>query len=756
MPGPTRRIVLTAMAATTVGAATAATITARASAAAAGSWTSVQPGVPSSGCDGVRATVALDANGALTLEATWDCQQVLAPAPIGLVTAEADYTTGLEFVSRGDETISFTYEVVAGKSRVRERTATETRLVFAKDSAEITVFVRTSADGVALRYELPSGATVLGEATSFELPADAQLSCMPFANEHEYLYATSAVSAVPGGEYSMSMFAQLADGASVLLAESGVDGGYSGGRFAHDEGTGRFTVTLADAEIQHTEPFATAWRVAVIGTTATVVESTLVDDVAVPSQVTDTSWIRPGVSAWPWFDGMHETQRDLEKLKQWADYAASQGWPYLLVDDGWIEAPEIIPELVAYAGERGVLIMLWYHWRDLDTADKRADQFTTITEWGVVGVKMDFMGSEEQAIHQWYDAALADARDYQLMVDLHGSRLPVGVHRTWPHVLTSEAIRGEESGPNRNIEHVAAIPFTRGAIGPTDYSPMSFQMSNPNSDGAELALGVVLDSGILLPGSTIPDYEARPEAQRWLRTLPAVWDETRYVSGDPLTGAVIARRDGDRWFVGSLRRGDAGTTSYPTDFLGSTGTWHAEITTDGPDGLVRTSQVISAGDPLSVEEVADGGHAVKLTRAPSVPEGYHQLTVAGSDHVVGVEGGSDANDAKIVRSPGSDSPHQRFEFTPVAGGYTRLVNEGSGRDVVIDSASRDAGAKVIQYEYATGSDTNDEWLLEDAGEGRIRLANRFSGLYLTAGDAEGTQCEQRPYDGGDHQTFTIS
>jgi alpha-glucosidase len=154
--------------------------------------------------------------------------------------------------------------------------------------------------------------------------------------------------------------------------------------------------------------------------------------------------------------------------------------------------------------------------------------------------------------------------------------------------------------------------------------------------------------------------------------------------------------------------------------------------------------------------VADGGHAVKLTRAPSIAAGYHRLTVAGSDHVVGVEGGSDANDTKIVRSPGSDSPHQRFEFTPVAGGYTRLVIQGSGKDVVIDSASRDAGAKVIQYEYATGSDTNDEWLVEDAGEGRIRLANRFSGLYLTAGDVEGAPCEQRPYDGGDHQTFTIS
>ncbi|ROP34837.1 glycoside hydrolase family 97 protein [Saccharothrix texasensis] len=722
--------------------------------AAPGSWTSVQPGATAGGCDGVRATVALDAAGSLTLGATWECRVALLPAPVGVVTAAADFTSGLTFVQRVDTPVSSSYSVVAGKSKNRARTATETRLVFAKGADRVTVVVRTARDGVALRYELPGSATVLREATSFEVPGDAVVSLAPFGVNHESNFVTSTAAAVGDGEYDLSVFAQHPNGSQVLLAESGVDGGYSGGRLTHARGTGRFAVKLADAQVARTGAFATAWRTAAIGTTATVVESTLVDDVAPPSKVADTSWVRPGVAAWPWLDGFHDTQRNLPKLKQWADYASAQGWPYLLVDDGW-KGVTWMPELVEHARARGVRVMLWYHWTDLDTEAERDAEFTRITGWGVAGVKMDFMDSETRARHQWYDAALASTARYRLMVDLHGSRLPVGVHRTWPHVLTTEDVRGEEYPGGRTIDHVAAIPFTRGALGPADYSPMSFQQGNPNSDAAELALGVLYESGIMLPGGRVSDYQARPEAQRWMRLLPTTWDETRYVSGDPATGAVVARRDGDRWFVGALRKGTAGTISYPTAFLGS-GTWHAEITTDGPAGLVRTSRVVQAGEALSVASVANGGHVVKLTRAATAPTGARVLANTGTGFVVDVYDAGVADDVPVIGWTGNGGTNQRFTLSPLGDGYVRVVNQNSGKDIVVQGASRDAGAKVIQYSYEPGANTNDEWLLEDAGDGRHRLANRFSGLYLTMPATQGAQLEQRPYDGSDRQTFTVT
>ncbi|MFB7673346.1 glycoside hydrolase family 97 catalytic domain-containing protein [Kitasatospora purpeofusca] len=745
-----RRAVVTAtLLALTAGLTSATTGPA---AAAPGSWTSVQPGASPGGCDGVRATVALDGDGTPTLAAGWNCRPVLSPAPIGLVTAATDFSTGLTFVGRTDRAVTETYTTVSGNSRTRTRTATETGLVLAKGTARITVHVRTSADGVALRYELPGGATVLREATSFELPADAQLTREVFWDAHENTYSTSAVSAVPDGEYGMSMFGQLANGARVLLSESGVDGGWSGGRFTHTRGDGRFTVKLADAQVVRTGAFTTPWRVAAIGSTATVVESTLEDDVAPASKVADTSWIEPGIAAWPWFDGTRATQKDLGKLKGWADYASSQGWPYLLVDDGW-KGVTWMPDLVSYARARGVKIMLWYHWQDLDTAAKRATEFGRLNQWGVVGVKMDFMGSESQARQRWYDEALADAAAHRLMVDLHGARLPVGVNRTWPNVLTSEAVRGEEYSASRPIGHVTAVPFTRGALGAADYSPMSFQRANPDSDAAELALGVLYESALMLPGGRVADYRARPEAQRWMRELPTVWDETRFVQGDPVGGAVVARRNGDRWFVGAITGGGAGTVAYPTAFLGG-GTWHAEITTDGPDGLVRTSRVIRAGDTLSVPNVARGGHAVKLTKVPALPTGYRTVTLAGGSDALAVDGPAGCG-VPVVRAAGDGSDARSFELEPLGDGYVRIVNRGSGEDVVVRGASRDAGGKVVQCAYATGEKTNDEWLAEDAGNGRIRLGNRYSGLYLTASGTAGGQFEQRPLDGSGAQLFTV-
>ncbi|MGW4646871.1 glycoside hydrolase family 97 catalytic domain-containing protein [Kitasatospora sp. NPDC004289] len=720
-------------------------------AASPDSWSTAQPGATDAGCDGVRATMALDPAGSPTLTASRDCHPALLPAPIGLVTAAADLSTGLAFVNRTDRTVHDAYRTTVGGARLRDRTATETRLVFAKGPDRLTVHLRTSPDGIALRYELPTGATVLREATAFELPPDAQLTRSSYGPAHEALYSSSPLAAVPTGDLGMDLFAQLPDGTSVLLSESGVDGGYAGGRFTHTQGTGRFTVALADSQVARTDAFATPWRVAVIGTTATVVESTLEDDVAPPSRIADTSWIVPGIAAWPWFDGGKATQRDLGKLKGWADYASSQGWPYLLVDDGW-KGVGWMPELVAYARDRDVRILLWYHWQDLDTPAKRGAEFDRLNRWGVAGVKMDFMGSEARARQQWYDAALADAAEHRLVVDLHGSRLPVGVHRTWPHVLTSEAVRGEEYSTGRTIGHVTAVPFTRGALGPVDYSPMGFQRSNPDTDGAELALGVLYESGLMLPGGRVADYRARPEAQRWMRQLPTVWDETRFVQGGPVSGAVIARRSADRWFLGAVTGGAAGTIAYPTAFLGN-GSWHAEITTDGPDGLVRTSRVIRAGDTLAVPNAARGGHVVKLTRALTPPTGFRTLAPVDGQPLA-VQGGAAGCGVPVVGAPADGGAASGFELRPLGDGYLRMVNRGTGEDVVVLGASRDAGAALVQCVYASGAKTNDEWLAEDAGDGRFRLANRYSGLYLTAPRAPGGRFEQRPFDGSGRQLLT--
>jgi alpha-glucosidase len=576
-------------------------------------WSVAQPGAAPTGCDGVRASLALTPSGGLNLGATRDCAVALEPAPVGLVTTSADLSTGLTFVSRTDSTISYSYTTVAGKSRQRQRTATESRFVFAKGDVRMTVFVRVSPDGVAYRYELPAATTITREVSTFQVPgtSPSYLAQTQISYENQYGRGTAATAATADYAYP----ALFHVGANwVLLSESDVDGRYSGGRLSHTTGAGRYTVSLADAQVAVGAGFVSSWRTAIIGALGTVVESTLNDDVAPPSRIADTSWIRPGVSAWSWLDGSRPTQQNLARQKEYVDYAAAQGWEYVIVDDGW-KSVTWMPELVSYATARNVKIILWYAYTDVDTDAERTTQFSRIAGWGVAGVKLDFMESDSQARYRWYDATLAATAQYRLVVNFHGSTIPHGIQRTWPHVLSMEAVRGEEANA-RNLGHITTLPFTRNVVGSMDYTPMSFQRVQPNSAGAELGLAVVYESGMAVFGGSISAYQARPEVQRFLRQVPAAWDETRLLSGEPAVGATIARRNGQRWFVGAVLPGVARTVSVPTSFLGS-GSWLVETITDGSAGLTRTARTVTAGTAVNVGIAANGGFAMQLCPATS-------------------------------------------------------------------------------------------------------------------------------------------
>ncbi|MFD4907018.1 RICIN domain-containing protein [Kitasatospora purpeofusca] len=167
---------------------------------------------------------------------------------------------------------------------------------------------------------------------------------------------------------------------------------------------------------------------------------------------------------------------------------------------------------------------------------------------------------------------------------------------------------------------------------------------------------------------------------------------------------------------------------------------------------VTTSQL---GDTTGTPVTIRVGCAVPVP--VPVPTGNRTVSVAGTGDVVDVSGASTADGARVIRWQDGSRDNQRFGFTPLGDGYVRIVNQRSGKDLVVLNASRAAGAEIIQHSYSPGATSNDEWLLEDAGNGRARIANRYSGLYLTAGAVQGDQFQQRPYDtGGDRQTFTVS
>src|SRR5207248_3542153 len=282
-----------------------------------------------------------------------------------------------------------------------------------------------------------------------------------------------------------------------------------------------------------------------------------------------------------------------------ADFAARMGWEYILVDAGW--SASWLPTLVTYARARHVGVWIWTSFSALDTAAERDADLPLWKSWGVAGLKIDFVQSDGQARMKWYDAIAAATARNQLMVEFHGCTVPRGIQRTWPHVMTMEAVDGAEhihNKPGRNpfpADYYTTLPFTRNLAGSMDYTPVTFTAKRTNTDAAELAQSVVFESGLQNYADGVAAYDARPVAERLLRQVPSVWDDTRLVSGDPDSTAVLARRNGSDWFVGAVTAGGPRTLTAPLAFLG-TGSWLADVyTDDGTGGLTVRTQPVTSG-----------------------------------------------------------------------------------------------------------------------------------------------------------------
>jgi hypothetical protein len=584
--------------------------------AGAGTWTVTGPAHTD-----LSAHLGLDAAGQLHLAVDRDGAPVLLPGRLGLRTGTHDLTTGLRLVDRHDRTVHESYTMTTGKQLRRSATMHEATYDFrSADGGELGVVVRVSDDGVAYRYVVGGSGqvTVTDEASTFEVPTGAKAWVQPYATSYEtertQTTAATANQAQPQtctGDTCSFGYPTLFDvgGTYVLLTEADVDGRYSGSHLDHQDGSGAFHVALADdAPVTAPGPLATPWRTAIVGSLDTLVGSTLVDDLAPPSKVKDTSWIRPGVDDWSWLsDG--DSPGNYDRQRDFVDYAAAHGLPYTLVDAGW--QASWVPQLVRYARAKGVDVLLWFDWNDLRTQAQRDAWLPKVKAWGVAGVKVDYMYSDSQSTFQWYDAILRDTAKLKLMIDFHGATVPRGLQRTWPQVMSVEAVRGEENGQNPTRD--VFLAFTRNIVGSMDYTPTWFSRPNRQDTVArELALPVVFESGWTSLGDNPEGFAAQPVAERYLEQLPTTWDETRLVAGSPDQQAdgdrqvVMARRSGDRWFVGGILAGGADTMNAPLGFLGK-GRWLLETVEDnGGGGLTNTVRTVSAADTLTVDAAANG------------------------------------------------------------------------------------------------------------------------------------------------------
>ncbi len=334
---------------------------------------------------------------------------------------------------------------------------------------------------------------------------------------------------------------------------------------------------LAETDGQRAFP----WRIMVIADRdLDLVECNLVYQLARPSVIAKTDWIKPGKVAWDWWNDWNlegvdfETGVNDQTYRYYIDFASQHRIDYVILDEGWsdqfdllLQKPQInVPDLVKYARARGVGIVLWCVWHTLDRQMTPAlEQFAA---WGISGIKVDFIDRDDQIAINFYERVAREAAARNLLVNIHGCSKPTGLSRTYPNVLTFEGVRGNEYNKfdeGQTPGHDVDLVFTRMIAGPMDYTPGamrnstkgSFHMnnSNPMSHGTrchQLAMYVVYFSPMQMLCDAPTAYEKSPDILAFLSQVPVIWDDSKALAGTLGEYVVVARKSGSVWYIGAL------------------------------------------------------------------------------------------------------------------------------------------------------------------------------------------------------------
>jgi alpha-glucosidase len=615
--------------------------------------------------------VASDQEGRLSYTVVRNGDVVVGTSPLGLTSSTHDLTRGVRMSSSSARVVAETYVLPTGKRSERRVAGNEVRVPLQDaNGARAELVMRAHEDGVAFRYRLlgEGESEVTSESTGFAMPEDSRLLTRVY-DGGEILFVPTAGAyeqppeIVPIGQptettgYTFpTLFASPDDPPLYLMVtEADLGRSYCASRLDEMPEGNLYTVRFPDeregkgvGEVLPSSqlPFETPWRVITIGDLATVVESTLVDDLSAASVVADESWIAPGRSAWSWFSQETGTP---ELQSEYIDFAGEYGWDYVLIDakwDQWDDAEQTVQDLVAEAEAVGVRLLLWYNSggphtiapletpTDLMLEPTRRPEMEKISGWGIAGIKVDFFNSDKQdRIHQ-YLGILEDAADFELLVNFHGATVPRGWQRTYPHLMTHEAVNGAEvykfasvqDPPDAltNLHHA----LLRNVVGSMDYTPVVFEAALTTAGlpyAHSLALSVVFESGIQhfadrADSNTEEGYRAVfgafPFVGAFMSTVPVAWDDTRLVTGSIDDHVILARRKGDVWYLGGIHVSDASLDyTFELDFLEPGTSYDMAWIEQGEDpaSLTERATTVAAGDSVTVTLQADGGFVAALT-----------------------------------------------------------------------------------------------------------------------------------------------
>jgi len=571
-------------------------------------------------------------DGSLSFIVMMDRDTVIAGSPLGISLAgdSMNFVNQLKYMESKRETLEESYTMETGKQRLRRSHYTQVwyRYSNAKGSF-IKIVFRVFNDGVAFRYILENteSSSVTQEVSGYRISDITNVWAIPFSSGDERVFEKSTVRSLQKKALSFPVLQESKAGNWFLISESDVsDFPLSGARFQSDTLNYIFPGKMKGVNEVGSD-FHSPWRVAIMGTElASIVESCIIDHLAPPGKLKNASWVEPGIVAFPWW-GDNYANSYPESLKRYIDLAAALNWRYIEFDIALVGSPdravdkwkttEWIKDVVLYGDKRGVFCYGWDEIANLDTPEKRQDIFSRYKNLGIVGCKVDFVNSYSQQSRKIVEDIIIDAMKYEIMLSFHGAQAPRGFARTYPHVMTIEAVKGAEyyleinGGKGLPPSHNCTLPFTRNVLGSMDYTPVAFSSNIRTTSAAhELALAVIFESG-WQGMCDVPEAYLNSPARIFLSQLHASWDETKFLAGYPGEYCVLARRKGGNWYVAGINAGDPRRINVDLSPL-KVGNKTVTIFTDRESDnkiLVEKPMAISDDSPLELSMGNNGGFA---------------------------------------------------------------------------------------------------------------------------------------------------
>jgi alpha-glucosidase len=533
-----------------------------------------------------------------------------------------------------------------------------------------TVAFRAFNEGVAYRLEtsLPqSEVKVYNEEVSLNF-ADNFKVYYPqeegFFSHNERIYAPRSLKEITSEAIATLPAVVDADGVKIAVAESDIED-YPGMWLRGTGGNGLsitfppyplketlekdrdYKVTQAADYIAVTKGTRTfPWRLLGLAEKdGDLITNQLVYLLAKPSQIQDTSWIKPGKVAWDWWNANNifgvdfKSGINTQTYKYYIDFAAKYGLEYIILDEGWYKLGNVldvvpdmnIEELVAYGKQKNVGIILWVVWKTLD--DQLIPALDQFAKWGVKGIKVDFMQRDDQLLMNFYHKLCREAARRKMLVDYHGAQRSVLLTRTWPNLISNEGVRGLEWSKwsaDANPEHNVTLPFTRMFLGPMDYTPgamlnaqkRSFNpvFERPMSLGTrchQLGMYVVFESPLQMLADNPSNYLREPETMEFLSAVPSTWDETKVLDAKIGDYILIARRKGSDWYVGAMTDWTARELEVDFSFLPE-GNFRMEAYQDGVNAgrfgsdYKKVSSQVNKTTRLKIKLAEGGGWAARI------------------------------------------------------------------------------------------------------------------------------------------------